>query len=134
MSTDAVPARPAPGSTLRERMRGALRTAMKARDRVALGALRSALAAIDNAEAVEVDPSAGRNLAIELTPIGPGAAEAQRRVLTEAEVEDIVRAEAAAREASAADFETAGRPERAEQLRAEARVLMACLAEHIDGT
>ncbi|HEX6473004.1 MAG TPA: hypothetical protein VF069_28195 [Streptosporangiaceae bacterium] len=130
MPADAVPPLPAQGATLRERLRGALRTAMKSRDRVALGALRSTLAAIDNAEAVEVDASAGRNLAIELTPVGAGAAEAQRRVLAEADVERIVRAETAAREASARDYEAAGRPERAEHLRAEARVLLAHLDEH----
>jgi uncharacterized protein YqeY len=130
MSTDAVSARPSPSSTLRQRLRGALRTAMKSRDRVALGALRSTLAAIDNAEAVEVDASAARNLAIEMIPSGAGAAEAERRVLTEADVERIVRAEAAEREAGARDYDAAGRPERAELLRAEARVLLAHLAEH----
>jgi uncharacterized protein len=43
---------PAGDENLRDRLHRALPTAMKARDRPALTALRSALAAIDNAEAV----------------------------------------------------------------------------------
>jgi uncharacterized protein YqeY len=115
---------PAP---LRQRLRAALPAAMKARDRTAVAALRSTLAAIDNAEAVDGGPSAGRGLAIEQSPVGVGAAEVARRVLTEAEVERIVRAEVAEREAAARDYDQAGRPEHAEQLRAEAEALSAHL-------
>jgi uncharacterized protein YqeY len=111
---------------LRQRLREALPAAMKARDRVAVAALRATLAAIDNAEAVEHVPSHG--LAIERSPVGVGAAEVERRVLTEAQVADIVRAEMAEREAAARDYERAGRPERAEQLRGEISVLSAHLA------
>lgn len=106
------------------RLREALPVAMKARDRVAVAALRSALAAIGNAEAVEVDSPAG---AIEASPVGVGAAEAVRRVLGDADVVEIVRGEVAAREASARAYEAAGRADRAELLRAEARVLSAYL-------
>ncbi|NJC84120.1 GatB/YqeY domain-containing protein [Planosporangium mesophilum] len=106
---------------LRDRLRAALPAAMKARDRVAVAALRSALAAIDNAEAVAAP--AVRGLAIEQTPVGVGAAETPRRVLTQAEVEEIVRTEVAEREAAARDYDRAGRPEHAERLRAEAAVL-----------
>ena len=49
---------PADGDNLRERLRRALPAAMKARDRPAINALRSALAAIDNAGAV--DPTQAR--------------------------------------------------------------------------
>lgn len=108
-------------SILRARLREALLTAMKSRDRVALGALRPTLAAIDNAEAVEAD--SGQGLAIEQTPVGVGAADVARRTLTEAEVEQIVRDEATAREDAARDYDAAGSTERAERLRAEARVL-----------
>ena len=45
-----MPAQPASAS-VRERLRAALPPALKARDAVAVAALRSALAAIDNAEA-----------------------------------------------------------------------------------
>ena len=42
---------------IRTRLRRALPAAMKARDQTTVAALRSALAAIDNAEAVEVGPT-----------------------------------------------------------------------------
>src|SRR5919198_2611954 len=109
-------------STLRQRLRDALRTAMKSRDRSAVAALRTTLAAIDNAEAVE-SSAADRASAIELSPVGAGVADVARRTLTEAQVEQIVRGEVAAREAAARDYDAAGAPERAESLRAEARLL-----------
>jgi uncharacterized protein YqeY len=101
---------------------------MKARDRVAVAALRSTLAALDNAEAVDRPASVDESLAIERIPVGLGAAEVARRVLTEAQMEQIVRAEVAEREAAARDYDQSGRPERAEQLRSEARVISAQLA------
>ncbi len=70
---------------LRQRLRTALVTAVKARDTVAVPALRSALSAIDNAEAVTPDAAATRGLAIEQGPVavgvgvGVGAAAAPRR-------------------------------------------------------
>jgi uncharacterized protein YqeY len=48
-------------------------------------------------------------------------------VLTAAQVEEIVRAEVAEREDAARDYDRAGRPERAERLRDEARALSAHL-------
>jgi uncharacterized protein YqeY len=118
----------APAVPLRQRLRDALPAAMKARDRVAVAALRATLSAIDNAEAVDRAPSVDQSLAIERSPVGVGAAEVARRVLTEAQVEQIVRAEVAEREAAARDYDRAGRPERAEQLRSEVSVLAAHLA------
>ena len=55
--------------SLRERLSRALPAAMKARDRVAVAALRSALAAIANAEAV--DPSRSPPPAARPGPTGP---------------------------------------------------------------
>jgi uncharacterized protein len=57
--------------SLRERLSGALPAAMKARDRVAVAALRSALAAIANAEAV--DPSRASPPAAPPPDPGPSA-------------------------------------------------------------
>ena len=114
---------------LRDRLRAALPTAMKARDRVAVAALRSAIAAIENAEAVDQAALATGSLAIELSPVGVGAAEVERRLLTESEVAAIVRAEVAEREAAAQGYEQAGRLDRADQLRAEAGTLTAHLAD-----
>ncbi|MFL6056537.1 MAG: GatB/YqeY domain-containing protein [Actinoallomurus sp.] len=115
------------GAPLRQRLREALRAAMKTGDRTAVAALRSTLAAIDNAEAVDGPASAHGGLAIEQSPVGVGAADVERRVLTEEQVAGIVRAEVAEREAAARDYERAGRPERAERLRSEAAVLSAHL-------
>jgi hypothetical protein len=123
--SDQILPEPAP---LRERLRAALPVAMKARDRVAVAALRSTLAALDNAEAVDRPASVDERLAIEQIPVGVGAAEVERLVLTPEQVESIVRAEVAERETAAREYEVAGRPERAEQLRSEARVLTAHLA------
>jgi uncharacterized protein YqeY len=120
-----------PPVPLRQRLRAALPAALKARDRVAMAALRSTLAAIDNAEAVDRPDAADRGLAIERSPVGVGAAEVERRALTVAQVEDIVRTEVAEREAAARDYERAGRLDRARQLRDEAGVLAGILAAHL---
>lgn len=108
---------------LRQQLREALPAAMKARDRVTVGVLRSALAAIDNAEAVTVAPVAPQSLAIEGSPIGAGATEVARQQLTPAAIARIVRDEADSRTAAADDYERAGRADRAAQLREEARIL-----------
>jgi uncharacterized protein YqeY len=94
---------------------------MKARDRVTVGVLRSTLAAIENAEAVA--PAEVKGLAIEQTPLGVGAAEAERRILSADDVARIVRDEIASREDAAADYDRVGHADRAVQLRDEARLL-----------
>jgi len=106
---------------LRERLRHALPAAMKARDRVAVNVLRSTLAAIENAEAVAPAETTGR--AIEQAPLGVGAAEAERHILSPADITRIVRGEIASREEAAADYERAGHADRAARLRDEARLL-----------
>ncbi len=112
---------------LRARMASALTDAMRARDRVAVTALRSALAAVANAEAVPVDtlPSAG---AMESAALGAGAADAPRRELTEADVRLIVGAEVAEHDRSAEHLRNAGRPDEADRVAAEAAVLRELLA------
>ena len=125
MSTEPVSESELP---LRQRLRAALPAALKARDRVAVAALRATLAAIDNAEAVDRPATVDQRLAIEQTPIGVAAAEVERRALTTDQVEHIVRTEVAEREAAARDYERAGRLDRAKQLRDEAGLL----AAHLD--
>jgi uncharacterized protein len=102
-----------------------LRAALRSRDMVAAAALRSALGAIANAEAVLVDPSVAPTTSQHVAgaAAGLGAAEAQRRGLTGAEVDQIVDAEIAERMAAAADYEGRGYAEQARRLRREARVL-----------
>jgi uncharacterized protein len=107
-------------------LRRDLAVAVRARDPVATSALRSALAAIENAGAA--DPAEAPEPGVGRSPIagsvrGLGAAEVRRRELTAAEVEEIVRAEVAGRLAAAGDYLRLGRRDRAERLRAEAAVL-----------
>ena len=124
---------------LHDRLRRALPAAMKARDRPAVTALRSALAAIDNAGAVDPaqDPTAPRDQGTASTAAVPsefagtvagvGATEVERRGLSQAQMEEIVCAEIADRETAAASYEHAGQLDPAERLRAEAEVLRAHL-------
>jgi uncharacterized protein YqeY len=120
---------PHAGSLLHERLRGALPPALKARDRVAVAALRSALAAIDNAQAVEAPPAPPFGGVVAGAVTGLGAGEAPRRELSEDDIVAIVRAEVADRLAAAADYERAARFDAAARLTAEAGVLAALLAE-----
>ncbi|MGJ5992670.1 hypothetical protein [Streptomyces acidiscabies] len=107
--------------SLRDLLRQALPDAMRARDKVAVSALRATLAALDNAEAVRVDSAALRGQAIEAVPVGVGATEAQRRVLGEGDVVRIVRGEVDERLGAAGQVEGTAH---AERLLAEAQVLL----------
>src|SRR5262245_41646092 len=107
------------------RLRAALTTAMKARDRSAVTALRAALAAIDNAGAVT---PAGDAVAPAEGPIagavaGRGAAEATRRALGDDDIEALVWTEVTDREEAAAGYDQAGRDDHAQRLRDEAAAL-----------
>jgi uncharacterized protein YqeY len=113
---------------LRQALRRALLTAMKARDEVAVPALRATLAAIDNAESV-AHPAAANAGALEQSPVGVGATEVARRTLSEAEVADIVRAEMADLEAAARDYDRAAQPDRATALRNRAAMLATHLSD-----
>ncbi|MEV0432773.1 hypothetical protein [Nocardia sp. NPDC050413] len=114
-----------PLTALRDRLRTALKPAMKARDRSAVSALRSALAAIDNAEAVDVgDAKAG---ALEDSAVGLGAAEARRRELTEDDIVEIVRHEINERRITAGEYDRLGAVDQRDQVTAEADVLSAFL-------
>jgi uncharacterized protein len=110
---------------------------MKARDQQAVAALRSALAAIDNAEAVEAtnpligQVGAGGGGAVvpgSAAPVagavrGLGAGEVERRSLTAGEMDAIVQREVAERRTAARAYEDAGQSRYAERLRAEAELL-----------
>ncbi|MET7484432.1 hypothetical protein [Streptomyces sp. NPDC005538] len=103
---------------------------MRARDKVAVSALRATLAALDNAEAVPVDEGGTRSPALELSPVGVGATEAARRELSESGVVDIVRAEAGERLEAAAQLTAPAHADRVARLRAEAAVLHRFLDGH----
>jgi uncharacterized protein YqeY len=118
---------------LRDRLRRALADAIRSRDPVVVAALRSALGAIDNAEAPDLSQAPGPGVShprLAGTVAGLGAGEVDRRRLTEANIEDIVRTEIADRAAAARDYHRAGRADRAERLRREAEILASHLDRH----
>jgi uncharacterized protein len=108
-------------SALEVRLRSALRIALRERNVLAMGALRSTLAALGNATAVQtvrLAPGGSEHVAGGVA--GLGAAEVARQELTDAEAAAIVRAEIAERTAAAEQY---GRSPAAERLRAEAALL-----------
>lgn len=108
-----------------EALRDALTTARKNRDEVATKALRSALAAIDNATSVTAPDRPGG--AIEEAPVGAGAADVERGSLTEDQIRRLVQAEIDESH-RAADLVAATHGERAAELRGAADVLRQVLA------
>jgi len=133
--------RPEATGDVRARMGRGLVVAMKARDQQAVAALRSTLARIDNAEAVDADGLDADGLdadgldaepalyrgdgrpAVAGSVLGVGAAEVDRRVLTPDEVAAVVGDDVEEREMAAEVLERVGRPDHAERLRAQAKLL-----------
>ncbi|MGH3164569.1 MAG: hypothetical protein ACRDN0_01585 [Trebonia sp.] len=114
---------------LRAALRAGLATALKARDRDALAALRTAIAAIDNAEAVPV-PDTGEPVTsahIAGARSGPGSAEAARRRLTAGELHDILRGQIAEQTSEADRYDALGQSAAGERLRRQSRTLAAYL-------
>lgn len=104
-------------STVEARMRADLTQAMKARDHLRVTALRTALAAIANAEAPPAVPSAWTE------PVMGKSQEAPRLVLTAADVDEVVREQIATRLAGAQELDAIGQLDEAATLRAEAAAL-----------
>ncbi|GAA5112710.1 hypothetical protein GCM10023339_16130 [Alloalcanivorax gelatiniphagus] len=96
-------------SPLRDRLRAALLDARRSGDAEAAATLRTALAALENAEAV---PAAATSGAIEHAPVGAGSTEAPRRVLGDADEREVLDAEIASLVEAAAAY-AASVPERA---------------------
>lgn len=111
-------------SPLVDRLRSSLRDAMLARDRDTAAVLRTVLAAIDNAGAVDA-PTGG--LAVEEAPIGAGSSDVARREVAGKEIEAIVRSEIGDLEAAAARYRELGRAEEAETLLTGAATLRSLL-------
>ncbi|KAA0023632.1 GatB/YqeY domain-containing protein [Antrihabitans cavernicola] len=116
---------------MRTELRRDLTTAMKAKDRTAVAALRSALAAIDNAEAVpsdSLDAVATDGEHVAGAHVGLGAADVARRVLTDGDVRSIIESEVHERDAAAEKYEAMDRADDALRLRSEGDVLRRYLA------
>ncbi len=106
-------------SPLRTRLRAALLEARRARDAETVSTLRTALSALENAEAV---PTTARAGAIEQAPVGAGSAEAARRVLSDTDELALLDEEIASlREAARVLASSA--PERSTAVRRAAEVL-----------
>jgi len=108
---------------LQDRLRAALTAAMKASDSTAIAALRSALSAIGNAEAVDGAPVHSGDSPFAGAVSGLGAGDVPRRQLTEHDVAAVVLAEVDERLAVATEYDALGSAETAARLRAEAAVL-----------
>ena len=120
-------------SALVARLRAALTAALGSGDRVAAAAVRSALAAVGNAEAVDLaqgghaDPAMGAGEHFAGARAGLGAGEVPRKRLTDADITQIVRGEIDDRRSAAAEYDRLGHGGQAERLRREADVLAAVL-------
>jgi uncharacterized protein YqeY len=103
--------------------------AMKAREPDAVAALRTAIAAIDNAEAVPAPEAsqAANSSHIAGARAGLGAAEAARLDLSDREQQAILRDQITGYTAEADRYEALGQPDAANRLRAQASVLSAYL-------
>jgi uncharacterized protein len=101
---------------IREQMQADLLAALKGGDLIAVSVLRTTLAALSNAEAV--DPAAGAPL------VRAGLFDdVERRCLSAADVASLVADERRELQATAALFDEAGRPAEAAGWRARAAVL-----------
>jgi hypothetical protein len=126
-----MPPEPAPSRppALRDVLRRDLARAMKAREPDAVAALRTAIAAIDNAEAVPVPvagplPASGR---IAGARSGVGVTEAARRDLSGRQEQAILRDQVTGYTAEASRYESLGQQAAADRLQAQARLLSAYL-------
>lgn len=106
---------------LQERLKADLTAALRDRDRPTVTALRTALAAVSNAEAVPSDNSYRHPIVGQLN-------EVPRRELTEEQVEAILRAEAAERQKAIEEYESLGLADAAARLNAE----QAALSRYLD--
>jgi uncharacterized protein YqeY len=122
-------AAPDPAEALQDRLRADLRTAMKARQTLEIALLRGLIAAIDNAQSAGVEAGPAVSAAPEASSqwVAAGAAfgsgEVTRRVLTAADLADLLAAEATKRGATAAEMDRVGRSDLADVARAEAAII-----------
>ncbi|MFV8176247.1 glutamyl-tRNA amidotransferase [Mycolicibacterium peregrinum] len=119
-----------PAELWRDRLRESLLSARKARDTNRTAAIRSALSAIDNAETPQADQTDTRiGGAIAGAVSGVGSTEVARRVLSDDEVRDLLRAEIDERLSAASGYIANGHHERASELESQAAVLAQVLGQ-----
>ena len=108
-----------PQTPVRTRLKDGLKTAMKTRQSAIVSILRTVLAAIDNAEAVELPPK--------FVPIMGQSNDVPRKVLTETQMRDLVANEIRALQSASAEYEQLGKTEEADTLRNQ----VAALSEYL---
>jgi hypothetical protein len=101
--------------SLRRRLNVDLRLAMKAKDTIAISALRSVLSALDNASAVPASTVAA--------PVFGRNGDVPRRDLSDTDCQSIINAEVSARAVAAEEYARLGRDDAAARLRAEQAVV-----------
>jgi uncharacterized protein YqeY len=100
---------------LRQQLNGDLILAMKAKDTIAICALRSVLSALDNASAVPASTVAA--------PVFGRNGDVPRRDLSDIDCQSIISAEVRARALAAEEYTRLGREDAAARLRAEQAVI-----------
>ncbi len=129
MTPEPAAGQTASAAALRAGLQRDLTAAMKARDPDAVAALRGALAAIGNAEAVAA-PACGPAATSEHfagARSGLGAAEATRRELGSRDLHAILRGQVDEHSREADRYDTLGQADAAGRLRRQARVIAAHL-------
>jgi hypothetical protein len=117
-----------PAQHWRDRLRQGLMSARKARDTPRVVALRSALSAIDNAEAPHVTAVAAYAAGPFAASVpGLGATEVARLELADTEIRHLIESDIDERLSAADQFVAAGYHVRAADLRSQAAVLMQTL-------
>lgn len=114
---------------LRVGLRRRLSEVVRNRDRVAVAALREAISALDNAEAVPIDTDLNDQVGQYVAGgvVGLSAGEAERRVLDAEAQQAVMRTIIDARLAAANTYDQHGQSERAADLRLGAEILIAAL-------
>lgn len=113
-----------PATAIRQQLKADLVVAMRARQRVAVATLRAALSAIDQAEAVEVDPH--------FVPVSGITKDVARKLLTEADIAAILQHEMDDLMAALADYQRLGNGEKITELQEAQEVLWGYLAKEED--
>ena len=102
-------------ASLRRQLNGDLLLAMKAKDIIAISALRSVLSALDNASAVPASTVAA--------PVFGRNGDVPRRDLSDTDCQSIISAEVSARARAVEEYTRLGRDDVAARLRAEQAVI-----------
>jgi uncharacterized protein YqeY len=129
--SEPVPGQADSGRAIRAALRHGLTAALKARDSDAVAALRTAMAAIDNAEAVPAPATNSPTTSAHVAGArgGPGSTEAARRQLSASDVRSVLRDQIAEHSRQAERYDTLGRADAAQRLRRQAGTLAPYLAD-----